>query len=257
MPVHLYGQPSDMPRLRRIAARHGLFLLEDAAQAHGARIDAKRIGSLGDAAGFSFYPTKNLGALGDAGAVVTNDDALAASVRKMRNYGSSATNIHDVVAGNTRLDELQAALLRVKLRHLDAWNQRRRAVASRYSEGLRELNSLVIPTSIPGYEHVYHHYVVRSPQRDRLQASLRRAGIATLIHYPTPPHRQQAYADLGISEGSLPVAERLAVECLSLPIWPEMSDAQVDEVRDAVREDAKVIRGENAFGSNQCDRFRR
>ena len=200
MPVHLYGQPSDMPRLRQIASRHGLFVLEDAAQAHGAKIDGKRSGSLGDAAGFSFYPTKNLGALGDGGAVVTNDDALAASVRKMRNYGSSERNIHDVVGGNTRLDEVQSALLRVKLRYLDAWNQRRRAIASRYCESLVGLKSLVIPMSIPGYEHVYHLYVIRSPQRDRLRASLHKAGITTLIHYPTPPHRQQAYASLGIEE---------------------------------------------------------
>ena len=240
MAVHLYGQPSDMIRLRQIADRHALFLLEDAAQAHGAQIGEKRCGSLGHAAGFSFYPTKNLGALGDAGAVVTNDAGLAATVRKMRNYGSSKAHVHDVVAGNTRLDELQAAILRVKLRHLEAWNQRRRAIALRYDEGLRQLKALVTPSCIPGYEHVYHLYVIRSPQRDRLRASLQSAGVATQIHYPTPPHRQGAYASLRISGDSLPIADRLVTEVLSLPMWPEMSDEQVAAVCDAVLRFAEI-----------------
>lgn len=235
MPVHLFGQACDMARLRQIASRHGLFLLEDAAQAHGAATDEGRCGSLGDASGFSFYPTKNLGALGDAGAVVTNDASLAASLRKLRNYGSSTKYVHDVAAGNTRLDELQSAFLRVKLRYLDAWNEKRQRIALRYRERLSDLNWLTLPTTAPGFLHVYHLFVVQSAQRDALQRKLTDAGITTQIHYPIPPHRQQAYVGLGYKDGSLPIAERLAGNCLSLPIWPQMRDAQIDAICDAVR----------------------
>jgi dTDP-4-amino-4,6-dideoxygalactose transaminase len=234
MPVHLYGQACDMKRLREIAARHDLFLLEDAAQAHGSAANNVRSGALGDAAGFSFYPTKNLGALGDSGAVVTNDGALADRVRKLRNYGSTTKYVHDVVAGNSRLDELQSALLRVKMRHLDNWNERRRAIAARYDERLRGLNRLTTPKCAPGYQHVYHLYVIRSVNRNRLQRALERNGVTTQIHYPIPPHRQQAYAELAIPPGAFPVTDRVAAQCLSLPIWPQMTDAQVDAVCDAI-----------------------
>lgn len=234
VPVHLFGQPAPMHALAEIAARHSLFLLEDAAQAHGARLGDARCGQLGDAAAFSFYPTKNLGCLGDGGAVVTDDADLAATLRKLRNYGSTQKYVHDLVCGNTRLDELQAAFLRVKLASLDRWNERRRRVAARYDQRLRSAGSIRTPRAIEGCEHVYHLYVIRSPERDLLQAELRERGIATQIHYPIPPHLQKAYGDLGIAPGALPVAERIARESLSLPMWPHMSDDQVDRVCDAI-----------------------
>lgn len=234
MPVHLFGQPADMTRLRAIADRHGLFLLEDAAQAQGAGINGRRTGTLGDAAGFSFYPTKNLGCLGDGGAVVTNDEALAGKLRKLRNYGSSKKYVHEVIAGNTRLDELQAAFLRVKLESLDAENASRRALAARYRDRLRGANAIKLPEVSPGHDHVYHLFVIRSPERDRLQGHLASAGIQTQIHYPAPPHLQPAYAAMGLREGAFPVAELWAKECLSLPFWPQMEMAQVDAVADAL-----------------------
>jgi dTDP-4-amino-4,6-dideoxygalactose transaminase len=232
--VHLYGQPAQMDQLARIARRHGLRLIEDAAQAQGALLHGRRVGTLGDAAGFSFYPGKNLGALGDAGAVVTNDATLAREVRLLRNYGSSVKYVNDVPGHNSRLDELQAALLRVKLSSLDAQNDHRRQLAAVYTDALQGLD-LVLPATGAGMRPVWHLYVVRSRQRDRLQARLKAEGIETLIHYPIAPHLQAAYAPLGLASGSLPIAEQLQQEVLSLPMGPHLQADDVRRVAAAVR----------------------
>ncbi len=231
MPVHLYGQPADMDAIMEIADRHGLRVVEDAAQAHGARYHGRRAGSLGDAAGFSFYPGKNLGALGDGGAITTSDDALAARLRQLRNYGSSIKYRHDVAGFNSRLDELQAAVLRAKLPHLDAENAARRACAAGYLQALDDA-PLRLPHVLPGAEPVWHLFVVRSSQRDALQAGLRERGIGTLVHYPLACHRQGAYA--GRAWPALPVAERLQHEVLSLPIAPYLHARDVHTVAQAV-----------------------
>jgi dTDP-4-amino-4,6-dideoxygalactose transaminase len=228
IPVHLYGQPAEMDRIAEVAAAHGIKVVEDAAQAHGARYNGRSAGVLGDAAGFSFYPGKNLGALGDAGAVVTNDATLADAVRVLRNYGSRRKYYNEVKGYNSRLDELQAALLRVKLRKLEEWNDRRKQVASRYLSALDGVADLVLPVVPAHIEPCWHLFVVRHPQRDALQRHLEAQGIGTLIHYPLPPHLQNAYAELGYAPGDLPLAERLAGEVLSLPIGPHVSDAEID-----------------------------
>ena len=234
VPVHLYGQPADMETLRTIASSRGVALVEDAAQAHGARFRQRRIGGLGDAAAWSFYPTKNLGALGDGGAVTTNDPDLADRVKVLRNYGSRTKYVNEIRGVNSRLDELQAAVLRVKLPLLDEWNQRRRRGAARYLDGLRD-TALGLPSTAPGVDPVWHLFVVRSNARDRLQEHLTTKGVQTLIHYPIPPHRQAAYADLRYAVGAFPIAERMHQQCLSLPIGPHLTDGQVEDVIDAVR----------------------
>jgi dTDP-4-amino-4,6-dideoxygalactose transaminase len=228
--VHLYGRVADMPALAAIARRHELLLLEDAAQAHGASCEARRAGTLGDAAGFSFYPGKNLGALGDAGAVVTDDDTLAGTVRALRNYGSIEKYRHTREGVNSRLDEMQAALLRVKLRHLDAANAARRRIATTYREAIVH-PAIHVPAEGPPEGHVWHLFVVRSAHRDALQAHLAEAGVQTLVHYPIPPHRQWAYPYL--RHLSLPLTERLHDEVLSLPMAPGLTDGQVERVIDA------------------------
>lgn len=233
IPVHLFGRPADMAAINTIAQRHGLFVLEDAAQAHGAGFQGKRAGRLGNAAAFSFYPGKNLGALGDGGAVTTDDDALADRLRGLRNYGSPRKYHHPEIGFNSRLDELQAAFLRVKLPHLDGWNARRDAIAAQYAAALGGL-PLVLP--LPADDNcrpVWHQYIVTTPQRDRLQAQLAEQGIATMIHYPLPPHRQPAYRAL--AECSFPAAEALAANCLSLPICPTLSSASVEHIAAAIR----------------------
>jgi dTDP-4-amino-4,6-dideoxygalactose transaminase len=234
MPVHLYGQTADMDRIVTIARRHRLAVVEDAAQAHGARWRGRRAGVLGDAAAFSFYPTKNLGALGDGGAVVTCDRQLAERVRRLRNYGSTEKNRHELRGGNSRLDELQAAFLRVKMRRLDEGNAARRAVADRYFEMLAGL-PLTLPNVSAPAEPVWHLFVVRLAERDRVQRALAAAGIATMVHYPVPPHRQPAYADLGLEDGALPISERLHREVLSLPMSPTLSTLQQQRVAAALR----------------------
>ena len=227
LPVHLYGHPADMAPLQELARRHGLWLIEDAAQAHGAEYGGTRAGRLGHLAAFSFYPTKNLGAYGDGGMVVTDDAALAERVRLLRNYGQTDRYHHQVEGLNSRLDELQAAALRVKLRHLDTWTAARRERAARYGTALRHVAT---PTEAPWARHVYHLYAVGVPRRAEVQEALAAAGIGTLVHYPIPAHLQPAYAHLGVPRGSLPVTERLADEVLSLPLYPELPLAQVDEV---------------------------
>lgn len=235
MAVHLYGQPADMDPILAIARARGLKVIEDCAQAHGARYKGRPVGTLGDAAGYSFYPGKNLGALGDGGAVITNDAALADRIRELRNYGSRVKYQHDVVGYNSRLDELQAALLRVKLRHLDTWNGRRREAAAFYMKELANLPGLVLP-SVPAWaEPVWHLFVVRTTDRKRLQAALGERGIGTMVHYPVPPHLQPAYRELGIAAGRLPISERLAGEVLSLPMGPHLDAASRAGVVEAVR----------------------
>jgi dTDP-4-amino-4,6-dideoxygalactose transaminase len=227
IPVHLYGQPADMDAINRVAARHGLLVIEDAAQAQGARYKGRPTGSLGDAAATSFYPGKNLGALGDGGAVLTNDSAIADKIKQLRNYGSPVKYQHNLLGYNSRLDELQAALLRAKLLNLDNANARRGEIARHYGAALS--GSAIHPPAVPGWaEPVWHLYVVRTRARNELQAHLKQQGVATLVHYPIPPHRQNCYAEL--SHRPLPIAEQLASEILSLPISPVMTDEEVDFV---------------------------
>ena len=228
--VHLYGQPADMDAINQIGARYGIKVIEDAAQAHGARYKGRRVGGLGDAAAFSFYPGKNLGALGDAGAVVTNDAQIADTLEVLRNYGSRVKYNHECKGFNSRLDELQAAFLRVKLVKLDEWTQRRKKVANQYLQELADIPHLILPSVPQNTEPGWHLFVIRHPYRNRLQRHLADAGIGTLIHYPCPPHLQAAYDDLGFLSGSFPLAEKLSSELLSLPMGPHQGEAQTNWV---------------------------
>lgn len=233
--VHLYGQPADMDPIMDIGRRYGLKVIEDAAQAHGALYKGRRVGSLGHAAGFSFYPGKNLGALGDAGAVTTSDTELANRIRVLLNYGSRIKYHNEVKGFNCRLDELQAALLRVKLPHLDVETKRRREVAEQYRSGLAG-TALILPEEIESVDSVWHLYVVRYPHRSLLQTALAECGIGTMIHYPIPPHLQLAYEELGIPKGALPISENLHEEVISLPMGPTLTDENVRDVISAVRD---------------------
>ena len=235
VPVHLFGQPADLAELLAVARKHGLVVVEDAAQAHGARYNGRRIGAHGHAVAWSFYPGKNLGALGDGGAVTTDDPDVAARVRSLGNYGSSQKYVHDLLGANSRLDEIQSAVLRVKLQHLDTWNARRRSIAKRYAEELADIPGLRLPSGAPGREHVWHVYVVDHASRDELQKHLASRGIQTLVHYPIPPHLSGAFAPLGLSEGTFPISEQAARTHLSLPIGPHLSDEYVTRVIDACR----------------------
>jgi dTDP-4-amino-4,6-dideoxygalactose transaminase len=235
MAVHLYGQPADMDAINEIAARHNLKVIEDAAQAHGAKYKNRRVGSLGDAAGFSFYPTKNLGAIGDAGAVTTNNPELADKIRLLRNYGSRVKYENEIQGYNSRLDELQAAFLRVKLAKLDEWNARRTSVAMHYLETLNKHLNLTLPFVPEWAEPVWHLFVVRHPNRYNLEQYLQQNNIATLIHYPVPPHLSNAYSKYG-NLGSFPVSEMLSKEILSLPMGSHISNQQIDAVTKAILE---------------------
>lgn len=236
MPVHLYGSPAAMEPIRAMAARFGLKVIEDNAQAQGARYGGQRTGGLGDAAGNSFYPGKNLGAFGDAGAVTTNDAGLAERVRALRNYGSRQKYVHDTQGFNSRVNELQAAFLRVKLARLDEWNRRRASIAAIYLEELRGLPELTLPAIPDGAAPVWHLFVVKHPRRDTVQQRLARAGVGTLIHYPAPPHLSGAYAQMGLKPGSLPVAEQWAAQALSLPMGPHLAVEQARFVAQSVKE---------------------
>lgn len=236
MPVHLYGQPADMGPIMALADKHALAVIEDVAQAQGALNDNRRTGALGHAGAFSFFPTKNLGATGDAGGVVTDDPRIADRIRVLRNYGSRRKYVNETRGVNSRLDELQAAILRVKLKHLDAWNGRRRQVAARYTQALAGTPGLELPFVPAWADPVWHLYVVATAQRRRLTEALDHAGIGWLIHYPIPPHLQDAYADLGLKRGALPIAERLAEQVLSLPIGPHMTEEQQATVIGGVRQ---------------------
>ena len=230
MPVHLYGQACEMNTIMQIAKEHGLWIVEDNAQAHGATFKGRVTGSWGHINGTSFYPGKNLGAIGDAGAITTDDEDLARKVRLLRNYGSEVKYKNEVIGYNMRLDELQAALLSVKLRHLKHWTTQRQQIAAWYSEALAGVGDLILPACHPDATHVYHLYVVRTKYRDTLQQYLKNAGIGTLIHYPIAPHMQKAYAQLGFKKGDFPVSEELANIILSLPMWVGMNQFVVENV---------------------------
>ncbi|MGE5620706.1 MAG: DegT/DnrJ/EryC1/StrS family aminotransferase [Sphingomonadaceae bacterium] len=231
LPVHLYGQVADMEPILEVGRRHGIPVIEDACQAHGAEYRGRRAGSLGSLAAFSFYPTKNLGACGDGGAVTTDDAELADKLRLLRNYGQRKRYFHESKGFNSRLDEMQAAILRAKLPHLNRWNEMRRAKARLYHSLLK---GVVLPFEADYGRHVYHLYVIRTPRRDELQRFLADRGIGSLIHYPVPVHLQEAYRDLGVPAGALPATERCAREILSLPLYPELPDEQIAEVAEAV-----------------------
>lgn len=232
MPVHLYGLPADMDPINAIATKYNLIVIEDAAQAHGALYHSRKVGGLGNAAGFSFYPGKNLGAIGDGGAILTNDSDLAEKVKLIRNYGSKKRYEHDLVGLNSRLDELQAAFLRVKLRKLDQWNSRRHEIALRYIKGLSG-TPLILPLIPIGLEHVWHLFVVRSELRDQLRDFLKASGVDTLIHYPKAPHMQAAYAGNILDKNQYALTEMIQDQILSLPIYPQMTDIQVQKVIDS------------------------
>jgi dTDP-4-amino-4,6-dideoxygalactose transaminase len=245
VPVHLYGQPAEMDAIRDLARRRGAAVVEDACQAHGADYKGKPAGSLGDAGCFSFYPTKNLGGCGDGGMLTTDRADVADRVRRLRDHGQSEKYLHAEEGYNGRLDALQAAILRVKLKRLAAWNERRRALAESYRAGLKGAavtllsearGGLVLPVERPGVRHVYHQFVIRVKDRERVRAALREKGVETAVHYPVPLHRQPCYASMGLGEGSFPEAERAAREVLSLPLYPELSDDQVKRVCAALRD---------------------
>ena len=230
IPVHLYGQPADMDPILATARKHGLPVVEDAAQAHGALYKGRKVGSQGDVGCFSFYPSKNLGAFGDGGAVVTNNPELADKIRMLRNGGQRERYDHQLLGINSRLDELQAAMLRVKLTYLERWNERRRHIAALYTALLGDSEVDPPVPELPNCRHVYHLYVVRHPDRDGLQKHLAERGVGTAVHYPTPIHRQGAYRFLNLGPGSYPNAERSAQQILSLPIYPELTDTKVRQV---------------------------
>lgn len=234
LPVHLFGQAADMDPILDIAERHDLKVVEDACQAHGAEYKGKRVGAIGDAGCLSFYPTKNLGAYGDGGMVVTNDEQIAERVQLFRNYGQKKRYYHSIKGFNSRLDEVQAAILRVKLKKLDAWNKARRERAELYGELLTG-NDIITPAEMSYGKHVYQLYVIRSKHRDKLQEFLKSKEVNTLIHYPIPVHLQEAYRDLGVGGGSFPKAERYASEILSLPMYPELTDEQIGIICDLIK----------------------
>ncbi len=236
MPVHLYGQSVEMETIWQIAERHGLKIIEDAAQTHGGRYGDRMAGNLGDVAGFSFYPGKNLGAFGDAGAVVTNDDALADKVRVLQNYGSRKKYYNEVKGHNSRLDPIQAAFLRVKLRRLDEWNQRRSLIANHYLDSLRDVPGLGLPHVPLDVVPVWHVFIVSYLERDRLQEYLKEQGIGTLIHYPVPPHLSEAYQELGYRAGDFPITEKMADTFLSIPMGPHLSMDDADYVIEKIRD---------------------
>lgn len=235
LPVHLYGQSVDLDPILAVAKRHGLKVLEDAAQAHGATYRGQRVGAHGDAIAWSFYPGKNLGAYGDAGAITCNDPAVAERLRTLRNYGSRVKYVNDEQGWNSRLDPLQAAALRVKLKYLEAWNARRRTLAAAYAEALADTD-VVLPHVPSWAEPAWHLYVIRVAERERVQQRLAAQGVGTLIHYPIPPHLQQAYAGCGYERGSLPIAERMAQDVLSLPMGPHLDASAIPRIADALRD---------------------
>lgn len=235
MPVHLYGQSCEMHRIMAIAKAHQLFVVEDNAQSQGARCDNKLTGSFGDINGTSFYPGKNLGALGDAGAITTNSEELAHKAAVIRNYGSQKKYYNETRGINSRLDELQAAVLDVKLKHLNHWNAERIEIAGKYNQLLSGVGDIKLPLLSSHCTHVYHLYVIRSTKRDALQEHLNKHNIGTLIHYPIPPHLQEAYQDMGFKKGQFPLAEKMALSNLSLPIYPGLKNAQIEYVAEQVK----------------------
>ena len=236
MPVHLYGQCCEMEEIMAIAKKHNLFIIEDNAQSQGSSFNNKLAGSWGHVNGTSFYPGKNLGAIGDAGAVTTNDTNYASQIKSLRNYGSSKKYYNEVIGHNMRLDELQAALLSVKLQHLPNWTLQRQQIASWYNEGLKDVEEIILPKVHQNATHVYHLYIIRTTKRDELQQYLTQQGIGTMIHYPMPPHLQEAYSFLGHKKGDFPIAEELANTMLSIPLYPGMTQEQTQQVANAIKQ---------------------
>jgi dTDP-4-amino-4,6-dideoxygalactose transaminase len=234
MPVHLYGQSCEMDAIMKVAQAHNLYVVEDNAQAHLSSYNGKLTGSFGDVNGTSFYPGKNLGALGDAGAVTTDNEDLANRIKTLRNYGSAVKYYNEEIGYNNRLDELQAAFLRVKLNYLKEWTNQRKEIAQWYNEGLQHRNDLELPYVIELADHVYHLYVVRTSSREKLQRECTKKGVQTLIHYPVPPHLQKAYRHLGYKEGDFPIAEEIAKTCLSLPVWPGMKRNEIAQIAESI-----------------------
>ncbi|MHC2995807.1 MAG: DegT/DnrJ/EryC1/StrS family aminotransferase [Candidatus Atribacteria bacterium] len=236
IPVHLYGQPADMDPIMKLAKKHNLKIIEDAAQAHGAEYKGKKVGSIGDVACFSFYPGKNLGAYGDAGMVVTNNDEIAEKIKLLRNHGRITKKYeHEIEGYSSRLDNLQAAILRVKLRHLDIWNESRRRNAKKYNELLSSISGIIAPYEADYAKHIYHLYVIRAEGRDELREELKSKGIATGIHYPIPLHLQPAYNYLGYKEGDFPITERCSQKILSLPMFAELTGEQIDKIVELIK----------------------
>lgn len=234
MPVHLYGQACEMEAIMKIAEKHGLFVIEDNAQSQGAAYNGKLTGSWGDINGTSFYPGKNLGALGDAGAITTNNQELAQKAGVLRNYGSEKKYYNEVIGFNMRLDECQAGFLSVKLRYLNEWTKQRQEIAGWYNEALKDFSDLILPKVAENATHSYHLYVIRTKKRDELQKHLAKNGVGSLIHYPIPPHLQEAYKDLGFKKGDFPIAEEMADTCLSLPMWPGIALSDVEGVKHVI-----------------------
>lgn len=235
MPVHLYGQACDMDAIESVARANGICIIEDNAQAHGASYNGRLTGSIGDINATSFYPGKNLGALGDAGALTTNNAELAKTVLALRNYGSTKKYNNEYIGYNMRLDEIQAAFLSIKLKYLTEWTRQRQTIAGWYTDALQGIGDITLPSTLTGSTHVFHLYVIRTKFRDALQQYLASKEIGTLIHYPIPPHLQKAYADLGYKKGDFPIAEEMAETCLSLPLWPGMSPNDIEFVCDSIR----------------------
>ncbi len=235
MPVHLYGQCCEMDEIMNIAKKHHLFVIEDNAQSQGASFNGKTTGSIGDINGTSFYPGKNLGAYGDAGAITSNNPDLIQKAFTIRNYGSNKKYYNEVKGINSRLDELQAGFLSIKLKYMDNWTRERQAIAATYNGLLKGMNDVVIPETAAGATHVYHLYVIRTSKRDALQQHLTAQGIGTLIHYPLPPHLQEAYKDLHFKKGDFPLAEAIAETCLSLPMYPGLSAEEINKVCDSIK----------------------
>ena len=235
IPVHLYGQSCDMTGIMQVARKYNLFVVEDNAQSQGAMYRGKCAGSFGHCGATSFYPVKNLGALGDGGAITTSDDDLAEKLRGLRNYGSVTRSLYSSTGRNSRLDEIQAAILSVKLRHLPTWNSQRTLIANQYLRELKGVGDVVLPETALAATHVYHRFVIRTGQRGQLSQFLESNGVQTMVHYPVPPHLQPAFSYLGYRQGNFPVAEEIANTCLSLPLWPGMSSSQTDQVVEAVR----------------------
>ncbi len=235
MPVHLYGQACEMDAIMNIAQKHGLYVIEDNAQSQGAMYNGRLTGSFGHVNGTSFYPGKNLGALGDAGAVTTNDAELARKVSMLRNYGSEKKYYNEEIGFNMRLDECQAGFLSVKLKHLDEWTKERQKLAGWYNDALKNVGDLILPSVANNASHVYHIYIVRTKYRDALQKYLGENEIGTLIHYPIPPHLQKAYQHLGFKKGDFPLAEEIAGTCLSLPLWPGMKESEIYFIAEIIK----------------------
>jgi dTDP-4-amino-4,6-dideoxygalactose transaminase len=235
IPVHLYGQACEMMEINEIAVKYNLFIVEDNAQAHGASFAGKLTGSWGHVNGTSFYPGKNLGALGDAGAITTDSEEIAKKIKVLRNYGSQKKYHNEVIGYNMRLDELQASLLSIKLGKLNEWTKQRQEIATFYNKFLKNIDEIILPKTANGATHVYHLYVIRTPKREALQNYLNERGIGTLIHYPIPPHLQDAYKNLGFTKGDFPISEELSQTCLSLPIWPGMKKDQVLTISNEIK----------------------